>query len=240
MRLQRTLSYFLRATKIGAYLQSPETDINLRYYAQTLFLDRVGLDKGVQVSLSSISDPQTSSLASESTSFCASLSPPSSAEACLLCIVFSCKDLVEVALHSATCAVTVYFACLARLLMNFSWELQVIHSPSSDGNKFILLWRTQFWFRFLAVWGLVLSCWCHDVTDFWLMQTMATCPPVDLKELFCNSKTNDSARECDAFLIFFHHSSSVYSLTRTWMTRSSKLKTHYKSRVTREDYTTAA
>ena len=57
---------------------------------QILFLERIGLDKGVHASILSISDPQTASSASESTSFC------------------------------ATCAVVVYFACLARLLMNFS------------------------------------------------------------------------------------------------------------------------
>ena len=96
---------------------SPELrnrDIYLRYYTQTLFLERIGLDKGVQVSIS-ISDPQRSSSASESTSFCASSSAPSSAEACLLRIVFSYKDLVQVALHCATCTVVVNFAYLTRL-----------------------------------------------------------------------------------------------------------------------------
>ena len=58
---------------------SPELrnrDIYLRYCLQTLFLERIGLDKGVHISISSISDRQTSSLVSRSTSFCASSSAP--------------------------------------------------------------------------------------------------------------------------------------------------------------------
>ena len=102
------------------YPELKNRDIKLRYYKQTLFLERIGLDKGVQVSISSISYPQRSSSASESTSFCASSSAPSSTEGCLLRIVFSCKDLVQVTLHCATCTVVVYFACLARLRRKFS------------------------------------------------------------------------------------------------------------------------
>ena len=49
-------------------------NIYLRYYTQTSFLERIGLDKGVHVSISPISDPQMSSSASELTSFCASSS----------------------------------------------------------------------------------------------------------------------------------------------------------------------
>ena len=43
---------------------------------------------------------------------------------------------------------------------------------------------------------------------------------------FCNSKTNDSARN----VIFCHQSSSACSVTRTEMTRSSKLNTNQESR----------
>ena len=49
---------------------SPELrnrDIYLRYYAQTLFQERIRLDKGVDISISSISDPQMSSSASDLT-----------------------------------------------------------------------------------------------------------------------------------------------------------------------------
>ena len=88
-----------------------------RYLLEVLYadiiLEKIGLDKSVHVSISSISDPQMSSSASESTSFCASLRAPLSVEACLLRIVFSCKGLVQVALQCATCTVVVYFAYLA-------------------------------------------------------------------------------------------------------------------------------
>ena len=70
---------------------SPELknrDIYLRYYTQTLFLERIRLDKGVDVSISSISDPQMLSSASESTSFCVSRSAPYCAETCLLRLLF--------------------------------------------------------------------------------------------------------------------------------------------------------
>ena len=46
--------------------------IYLRYYTQKLFQQRIGPDKGVYASISSISDPQISSSASELTFFCAS------------------------------------------------------------------------------------------------------------------------------------------------------------------------
>ena len=66
---------------------------------KTLCLEGVGLYNGVHVSISSISDPQMSSLASESTSFCASSSAPSSTEAYLFRVLFGSQDIVQVALH---------------------------------------------------------------------------------------------------------------------------------------------
>ena len=104
---------------------------------QTSFLERIGLDMGVHISISSITDLLMSSSASDLTSLCASSNVPSRAEACLLRIVFSCKDLVQVALHCATCAVVVYFAYLARLLMNLA----------ENSRSFILR---------------LVTCWPHD------------------------------------------------------------------------------
>ena len=108
--------YYVRPPRHQNWRTSPELknrDINLRWYSQTLFPEGTELDNGVHVSISSIFDPQMSSSASESTSFCASSSEPSSAEACLLRILFGCEDLVQVELHCATCVVAVYFARLA-------------------------------------------------------------------------------------------------------------------------------
>ena len=45
--------------------------IYLSFYTQKLFPEGLGLDQGIHVSISSISDPQMSAAAAESTSFCA-------------------------------------------------------------------------------------------------------------------------------------------------------------------------
>ena len=89
-------------------------DIYLRYNTQIYVVGRIELDKGVHVSISSISDPRVSSSASESTLFYASSSAPSSAEACLLRIVLSCKDLVQVALHC-----TALWSCTLHVSLDF-------------------------------------------------------------------------------------------------------------------------
>ena len=187
-----------------------------------------------------------SSSASESTSFCASSSAPSSAEACLLCIVFSCKDTVHVALYCVTCAMVVYFACLARFLMNFSWELQVIHLPSSD---VLAAWQCAGKTFHLAMTDPVLISLpgCVRPCCMMLMPQCAWLPvDADNGHFPTNGLENSSFATAKRttlrmnFLCYCHHSSSACSVTWTWMNRSSKLKTHYESRVTSEDYTTAA
>ena len=72
---------------------------------------RLTLDKGVHVSISSISDPQSSSSASELTSF---VLPQVRRQVRKLvcCVLFGCKDLVQDTLYCATYAVVVYCACL--------------------------------------------------------------------------------------------------------------------------------
>ena len=191
---------------------SPELrnrDFYLRYYTQTLFLERIGLDKGVQVLISSIFDPQMSCSASESTSFCASASALSSAEACLLRIVFSRKDLVQVTLYCATCAVVMYFACLAQLLGNFSWELQVIHSQSSDvlaawrcAGKSFSSCHDEPSFDF-ASW-LCEALFCHADATMWLTSGWCRQWPLAYqwtwKQLFRSSKMDNSTRQRDIFL----------------------------------------
>ena len=82
-------------------------DIYLRYYTETLFLERIGLDRGVHVSISPISGPQMSSSASELTSFCASSSALSIRELVFLRILFNCNDIgcVDFVLCFIKCAV---------------------------------------------------------------------------------------------------------------------------------------
>ena len=109
---------------------SPELrnrDIYSRHYTQTLFLDRIRLDGGDHISISSISDHQSSSLASELTSFCAWLSAP------LVCsVLFGCTDSVQDALLYLRCGCV---PCMPHMTSDeflFSWELRVMHSPSND------------------------------------------------------------------------------------------------------------
>ena len=188
-----------------------------------------------------------SSSAPESNLFCASSSVPSSVEAYLLRVLFGCEDLVQVVLHCALRCGRVL--CTPRVTSDeflfFSWELQVVHSLSNDvraawrrvcKHVFVFPLRAQFWFRFLAVRGLAISCWYQNVNDVWLMQIMATCLPVDLKTVLLQQQNERLCTEWN----FCRHSYSACSVTRTGMTRSSKLKTHQESRATHEDYTTAA
>ena len=188
-----------------------------------------------------------SSSASGSTSFCASSSAPSGAEACLLRILFGCEDLVQVSLHCATCAVVVYFARLAWLLMSFllsfSWKLQVIHSPSNDVRA--AWWRTGknlpfhggpsfdslpscarpgFFMLIPKTW--LTSCWCRQ----WPLAYQWT-----WKLFFATAKQTT----LHGTWLFCNYSSSACSVTCTWMARNSTLKTHHESRATCEDYTTA-
>ena len=66
--------------KLAHISRARNRDIYLRFYTKTLFLEGIGLDKGVHVSISSISDPKMSSSASESTLFCAPSRAPSNAD----------------------------------------------------------------------------------------------------------------------------------------------------------------
>ena len=96
--------------------------MDLRYDTQTTFLERLGLDQGVHISISSFSDPQTSSSASELTSFCTLSSALPSVEACLL-RTFRWKNLVQDALYYLICD-------------------RVLHMPRMTPDEFLYLLRT--------------------------------------------------------------------------------------------------
>ena len=94
----------------------------------------IGLDKGVHGSITSISDPQMSPSASESTSFCAGVKCAVKRGSLFVVCTFRLRR---------SCASRTAWSCTShartpRVISDefkkkyFSLELQVVHSPSND------------------------------------------------------------------------------------------------------------